>query len=95
MITEKRRHRRIPFDRPVSVTNFSGERSTMKATDFSLDGVRFSSNQPKTVGDILTVTMNIGAKGKVKVIQAKGEIVYRYYNNDKEYMMGMRFYQGN
>jgi len=94
MISEKRKHRRIPFSRPVSVTNFSGERQTMKATDFSLEGVCFSSNQPKTVGDILTVTMNIGAKGKVKVIQAKGEIVYRYFNN-KEYMMGMRFYQDN
>jgi len=92
MITEKRKHRRIPFGRPVSVSNLSGERLTMKATDFSLDGVCFSSNQPKSVGDILTVTMNIGAKGKVKVLQAKGEIVYRYYSND-EYMMGMRFYQ--
>ncbi len=92
MITEKRKHRRIPFGRPVSVTSFSGEKQTMKATDFSLDGVCFSSSQPKAVGDILTVTMNIGAKGKVKVIQAKGEIVYRYYNSN-EYMMGMRFYQ--
>lgn len=92
MITEKRKHRRIPFGRPVSVSNFSGERLTMRATDFSLEGVCFSSNQPKSVGDILTVTMNIGAKGKVNVVQAKGEIVYRYYNNS-EYLMGMRFYQ--
>lgn len=92
MIEEKRKHRRIPFSRPVCVTNFSGEKATMKATDFSLDGVCFSSNQPKTVGDILTVTMNIGAKGKVKIIQAKGEIVYRYFTNN-EYLMGMRFYQ--
>lgn len=92
MITEKRKHRRIPFGRPVSVSNFTGERLTMRATDFSLEGVCFSSNQPKSVGDILTVTMNIGAKGKVNVVQAKGEIVYRYYNNS-EYLMGMRFYQ--
>lgn len=92
MITEKRKHRRIPFGRPVSVTSFSGERQAMTATDFSLEGVCFSSNQPKTVGDILTVTMNIGGKGKVKVIQAKGEIVYRYFNST-EYLMGMRFYQ--
>lgn len=91
MITEKRKHRRIPFGRPVSVSNFSGERLTMRATDFSLEGVCFSSNQPKSVGDILTVTMNIGAKGKVNVVQAKGEIVYRYYTNS-EYLMGMRFY---
>ena len=92
MITEKRKHRRIPFDRPISVSNFTGDRLTMKATDFSLDGVCFTSNHPQSVGDILTVTMNIGAEGKVKVLQAKGEIVYRYYNNS-EYMMGMRFYQ--
>jgi len=93
MITEKRKHRRIPFGRPVSVSNFSGEKTTMKAVDFSLDGVCFSSNNnPKTVGDILTVTMNIAPPGKVKVIKAKGEIVYRYYDNN-EYLMGMRFYQ--
>ena len=94
MIAEKRKHRRIPFARPVSVSNFSGERLTMKAMDFSLDGICFSSDSPKTVGDILTVTMNIAPEGKVKVIQAKGEIVYRYYNNS-EYLMGMRFYQDN
>jgi len=92
MIEEKRKHRRIPFGRPVRVANFSGEKLTMTATDFSLEGVCFSSNKPKSVGEILTVTMNIGAKGKVKVIQAKGEIVYRYYNKS-EYLMGMRFYQ--
>ena len=94
MIAEKRKHRRIPFGRPVSVSSLSGEKVTMRATDFSLEGVCFSSNKPKTVGDIITVTMNIGAKGKVKVIQAQGEIVYRYYNN-REYLMGMRFYQRN
>lgn len=94
MIPEKRKHRRIAFGRPVSVSSLSGEKVTMKATDFSLDGVCFSSSQPKTIGDILTVTMNIGAKGKVKIIQAQGEIVYRYYNQS-EYLMGMRFYQDN
>ncbi len=94
MITEKRKHRRIPFGRPVSVSNFSGEKTTMKAVDFSLEGVCFASDNPKTVGDILTVTMNIAPAGKVKVIQAKGEIVYRYYDNH-EYLMGMRFYQDN
>ncbi len=94
MITEKRKHRRIPLGRPVRVSSFSGEKTTMKVVDFSLDGVCFSSNNPKTVGDILTVTMNIAPQGKVKVIQAKGEIVYRYYNN-YEYLMGMRFYQDN
>ncbi len=92
MITEKRKHRRVSFGRPVRVTDFTGEKTTMKAVDFSLDGVCFASSQPKTVGDILTVTMNIGAKGKVKILQAKGEIVYRYYS-DSEYLMGMRFYQ--
>jgi len=92
MIEEKRKHHRIPFGRPVSVSDFLGEKMTMKAVDFSLDGVCFSSSNPKTVGDILTVTMNIAPKGKVKVIQAKGEIVYRYHNKN-EYLMGMRFYQ--
>ncbi len=94
MIAEKRKHRRIPFGRPVSVSDFSGEKTTMKVVDFSLEGVCFASDNPKTVGDILTVTMNIAPAGKVKVIQAKGEIVYRYYDED-EYLMGMRFYQDN
>jgi len=94
MITEKRKHRRIPFERPVSIKYFSGEKEAVYAFDFSLDGICFSSDQPGTIGEILTVTMNIGGRGKVNVVQAIGEVVYRYHNRNG-YIMGMRFYQEN
>ena len=89
---EKRRHRRIPFGRPVSVTKFTGEKLAMTAVDFSLEGIRFASDSPSDVGDIMTVTLNIAPPGKVKVIKALGEIVYRYHDDD-QYLMGMRFYK--
>lgn len=92
MINEKRRHRRVPFGRPVSVTKFTGETAAMKAVDFSLEGLRFTSNIPSDVGDILTVTMNIAPQGKVKVIKALGEVVYRYQENE-QFHIGMRFFK--
>ena len=88
----KRRHRRIPFVRPVSVTKFTGEKLASQAVDFSLEGLSFTCARPSDVGDILTVTLNIAPPGKVKVIKALGEVVYRYYENDK-YQIGMRFYK--
>jgi len=92
MTNEKRRHRRVAFGRPVSITKFTGETSAMKAVDFSLEGLRFTSAVPSDVGDILTVTMNIAPRGKVKVIKALGEVVYRYQEDD-QFHIGMRFFK--
>ena len=76
----------------MSVTKFTGEKLTSKAVNFSLEGISFISTMPSDVGDILTVTLNIAPPGKVKVIKALGEVVYRYHETD-HYKIGMRFYR--
>lgn len=92
MIDEKRKHRRIPFMRPISVTKFTGEKAAVRAVDFSLEGVAFTSEQPWDIGDIITVSLNIAPTGKIKIIKALGEVVYRF-KQGSEYVMGMRFYR--
>ena len=57
-----------------------------------MEGIRFLSNQPRDVGDILRVSMNIGHNGRTRVLNATGEVVHRKYH-DKQFYVGMRFFR--
>lgn len=50
------------------------------------------SSEPRDVGDILRVSMNIGHNGRTRVLNAIGEVVHRKYK-DKRFIVGMRFFR--
>ncbi len=57
-----------------------------------MEGIGFLSRDPRDVGDILRVSMNIGNNGRIHVLNAVGEVVHRRYQ-DKQFYVGMRFFR--
>lgn len=92
MMHERRTRRRISFKRPIRVMTEDGERVSLMSMDFSMEGIGFLSAQPRDVGDILRVSVNIGHNGRTHVLDAIGEVVHRRYK-DKKFYVGMRFYR--
>ncbi len=92
MMHERRQRRRINFTRPIRVTTPEGEKTSLMCVDFSMEGIGFLSTQPRDVGEILRVSMNIGNNGRTHVLNALGEVVHRRYK-DKQFYVGMRFYK--
>ena len=92
MMHERRQRRRIPFQRPIRVTTEEGDKISLMCMDFSMEGIGFLSSQPRDVGDVLRVSMNIGHNGRTHVLDALGEVVHRRYK-DKKFYVGMRFYK--
>lgn len=92
MMHDRRQRRRIPFKRPIRITTEAGDKQSLMCVDFSMEGIGFLSNNPRDVGDILRVSMNIGNNGRTHVLNAIGEIVHRRYK-DKKFYLGMRFYK--
>lgn len=89
---ERRARRRIPFKRPIRITTAGGDKSSLMCVDFSMEGIGFLSKDPRDVGDILRVSMNIGNNGRTHVLNAMGEVVHRRYK-DKQFFVGMRFFR--
>lgn len=94
MMHERRTRRRISFTRPIRVTTQEGDKTSLMCVDFSMEGIGFLSTQPRDVGEILRVSMNIGHNGRTHVLNALGEVVHRRYH-DKKFYVGMRFYKEN
>ena len=57
-----------------------------------MEGLGLLSDQPRDVGEVLRVTMNVGSNGKPRVVNALGEVVHRRYLNHKFYV-GVRFFR--
>jgi len=94
MLSDRRQRRRIPFQRPIRVTTPQGDKVSLMCLDFSMEGISFLSAEPRDVGDILRVSMNIGNNGRTHILDTIGEVVHRRYKNQKFYV-GMRFYRNN
>ena len=92
MMHERRIRRRIPFQRPIRITTQTGDKHSLMCVDFSMEGIGFLSSDPRNVGDILRVSMNIGNNGRTHVLNALGEEVHRRYQ-DKKFYVGMRFFR--
>lgn len=92
MMHEKRQRRRIRFTRPIRITTEEGERLSLMALDFSMEGLGFKTTAPREIGELLRVSMNIGQNGRSHVMNALGEVVHRRYQ-DKTFFIGMRFYK--
>lgn len=89
---ERRTRRRIPFKRPIRIITEEGDKVSLMCMDFSMEGIGFLSTDPRDVGDILRVSMNIGNNGRTHVLNALGEVVHRRYK-DKQFYVGMRFFR--
>ena len=89
---DRRTRRRIPFKRPIRITTEGGDKLSLMCVDFSMEGIGFLSRDPRDVGDILRVSMNIGNNGRTHVLNALGEVVHRRYK-DKQFYVGMRFFR--
>lgn len=92
MMHDRRTRRRIPFKRPIRITTEGGDKLSLMCVDFSMEGIGFLSRDPRDVGDILRVSMNIGNNGRTHVLNALGEVVHRRYK-DKQFYVGMRFFR--
>ena len=92
MMHDRRQRRRIPFQRPIRIVTEGGDKQSLMCVDFSMEGISFVSHQPRNVGDILRVSMNIGTNGRTKILNAIGEVVHRKYQ-DKLFYVGMRFFK--
>jgi len=92
MMHDRRQKRRIPFKRPIRITTQEGDKVSHMCVDFSMEGIGFLSTQPRDIGDILRVSMNIGNNGRTHVLDTIGEVVHRRYS-DKQFYVGMRFYK--
>jgi len=92
MVNERRSRRRIPFQRPIRITTQSGEKVSYMCFDFSMEGIGFITSDPRDIGDILHVSLNIGNNGRTHILDALGEVVHRRYK-DKTFYVGMRFYK--
>ena len=92
MMHDRRIRRRIPFKRPIRIITEEGDKHSLMCVDFSMEGIGFLSSDPRDVGDILRVSMNIGNNGRTHVLNALGEVVHRRYK-DKKFYVGMRFFR--
>ena len=92
MLNDRRQRRRISFKRPIRITTPQGDKVSLMCVDFSMEGIGFLSAEPRDIGDILRISMNIGNNGRTHVLDALGEVVHRRYINQKFYV-GMRFYR--
>ena len=92
MMHERRTRRRISFQRPIRITIPNGQKVSFMCVDFSMEGIGFLSTEPRDIGDILNVSMNIGTNGRTHILDALGEVVHRRYK-DKQFYVGMRFYK--
>ncbi len=91
VINERRRHRRIPFQRPVSVTTRHGNRWSCSAHDFCMEGIGLHASWQAEVGEELRVVFNTAAPGKrPHPVTARGRV--RHCISDGEgFALGVQF----
>ena len=87
---EKRKHRRIPFDRVVNVSSDRGQDYTLSAYDFSLNGMGLYSDTPPVIGDILKLRFQITPMGQPRELDVEGEVKHINFT-DQGYMLGVNF----
>ena len=87
---EKRKNRRIPFEREVNVSSGTGQDYTLAAYDFSLSGMGLYSETPPVIGDILRLHFQIAPMGKTRKLDVEGEVKHINFT-DQGYLLGVSF----
>ncbi len=99
MISEKRKNRRVEMSRPIVMHSITGPNIPLHCTNFSMDGIGLISNKKIEMGKRIILTINIAPRGKVRLINLLGEVVYISTHVDKTlnahgdgYNIGLRFF---
>lgn len=71
---EKRRHRRIPFQRSVYLSSRQMGEQEMESSDFSLSGMSMLSEQPVPVGEKVRLRFVVNTLGNRRELNVLAEI---------------------
>ena len=87
---EKRKHRRIRFERPVILRLFTGQRETLLAYDLSIKGIGLSSELPYNLNEVIALLFEIQHQGKARQVDVLGKIRHVQSTNTG-YNLGIEF----
>lgn len=89
-MSERRRHRRIPFNRAVSVSGSACRPCVLEAEDISLAGMRLYSERPVKLGETLDLNFYVMPRGEPQEMNMQGLV--RHVGLEKDgYTFGVDF----
>ena len=89
-MNERRRHRRIPFNRAVNVSGSSCRPCVLEAEDISLAGMRLYSERPVQLGETLNLNFFVMPRGEPQEMNMQGMV--RHVGLEKDgYTFGVDF----
>lgn len=77
MVAEKRKYRRVNFDRTVRVGIEDGDKATFKAYDYSVAGIGLNGLLSATIpmiGDVLNLSFEISPNDQARHVAMRGEV---------------------
>ena len=87
---EKRKNRRIPFMRSVTVTQKHKEPCLLIAEDISMSGMRLFSELPLTVGENINLDFLVSQRGENRVLHMQA-LVEHVELSKSGYVLGVEF----
>ncbi len=89
-MNERRRHRRIPFNRAVNVSGSACRPCVLEAEDISLAGMRLYSERPVQLGETLNLNFYVMPRGEPQEMNMQGMV--RHVGLEKNgYTFGVDF----
>lgn len=89
-MNERRRHRRIPFNRAVNVSGSARRPCVLEAEDISLAGMRLYSERPVQLGETLNLHFYVMPRGEPQEMSMQGMV--RHVGLEKDgYSFGVDF----
>ncbi|MDH5178426.1 MAG: PilZ domain-containing protein [Gammaproteobacteria bacterium] len=89
MQTDKRMNPRVRFERPARITSSTGEKSSVRSYDFSMQGAGFTGAGPHTVGERLSLVVDVGQDGASRILKIHGRVVHQQPMNGG-WLIGMQ-----
>jgi len=87
---ERRKHRRIPFARSVTVSRNGADSCLLESEDISLTGIRLYSDVPVDVGEELTMNFYVVPRGEAHELHMQGHVQHVELAQDG-YTLGVDF----
>ena len=86
----KRKHRRISFDRDVILNSVDGKKSVIQANDISTSGMGLFADMPRIQGELLRLKFDLVQNGKKREVKIAGEVKHVQLA-EHGYSFGVRF----
>ena len=87
---DKRKHRRIGFNRDILLNSVDGKTSVIKSNNISTSGIGLYAEMPRLKGELLRLTFDLIQNGKRKEVNMAGEIKHVQLV-EHGYNFGVRF----